>query len=384
MSYRKLISALVFAAFGFWFSGEARAQCDNPDFCFDFGIPSSVDNFTGSNVKCTLLPGGSSNPLNTLDIGTLGQPTAVFTQDGLADCTYFPTGATTGTPLGTCDFRLEMSGVTTSTCNTATNSFTAGAFCQDKTLQVTGHITGCSNAPGIINLGIGGAMATNGSTAKNKNNCENVFPADSTVTGLPAGKVLELTIRTQGSAAGSCTGPYVAISDVKERWCNSGVGSSGNFIDGPVNCVLPTGVKLTSQEANASAVPFDFNVRQTVNTSACSGGGNQDAGKATIDIFGSNTFTVANVDQSSLACGGSLDAADLAPLRNCIPGDLNGDGFPDLSCQVATCPNFGPGLANPNNDFVTAFCTGRLNPVPGGKPGTGTQILGIDDSVKIN
>ena len=70
MSYRKLISAVIIAAFGFYFSGEARAQsCDNPDFCWDFGIPSVVDNITGSSVKCKLEPGGASQPFNTLDIG---------------------------------------------------------------------------------------------------------------------------------------------------------------------------------------------------------------------------------------------------------------------------------------------------------------------------
>jgi hypothetical protein len=390
MCYRKLFSVLVFAAFSLCVTEAARAQgCDNPDFCFDYGIPDpAVDNFTGSNVHCTLLPGGTSDPVNKLAIGTLGQPTATFTQDGLADCKYIPNPPLAQVDLGTCQFHLEMSGVTTSTCNPTTNSFTAGAFCQDKTLQVDGFITGCSNVldpTKALKLGIGGAMATNGSTARNKNNCENVFPADPTVTGLPAGKVLDLTIRTQGSAAGFCTGPFAAISNVEERWCNGGVDpTTGAFTDGSVNCVLPTGFKRTSQEANASAVPIDFNVRQTVNTSPCTGGGNQDAGKATIDIFGSNIFTVANVDQSSLNCGGSLDPLDLAPLKNCTQSDLNGDGFPDLSCQVATCPNFGPGLANPNTNVVTAFCTGQLNPVPGGKPGSGTQILGIDPSVKIN
>jgi hypothetical protein len=389
MIYKKLISVLVFAVFTFYFSGAARAQgCDNPDFCFDFGIPSFVDNFTGSSVRCTLLPGGTDNPINKLDIGTLGEPTAIFKQDGLADCTYIPNPPQSQVDLGTCQFHLEMSGVTTTTCNTATNSFIASALCQDKTLQVTGSITGCSKVSDptkVLNLAIGGAMSTNGSTARNKNNCENVFPADPTVTGLPAGKVLDLTIRTQGSAAGFCTGPFVAISDVKERWCNSGVDSSGNFIDGPVNCVLSTGVILTSQGANASAVPFDFNVRQTVNTSPCSGGGNQDAGKANIDILGGKNFITANIDKNSLFCGGSLDPADLVQLKNCTESNVTDDGFPDLSCQVATCPNFGPGLANPNADFVTAFCTGRLNPAPGSKPGTlGTQILGIDESVRIN
>ena len=257
-SYRNLISAVIIAAFGFCFSGEARAQgCDNPDFCFDFGFPSTIDNFTGSNVQCTLLPGGTSDPINKLDIGTLGQPTAIFTQDGTADCTYTATGSPTPPPtdLGTCQFHLEMRGVTTTTCNTATNSFTASAFCQDNTLQVDGFITGCSNVDpptNTLKLGIGGAMATNGSTARNKNNCENVFPTDLAVTGLPKGKVLDLTIRTGGSAAGACTGPFVAISNVKERWCNGGV-INGAFTGADVNCVLPTGVKLTSNEANAPA-----------------------------------------------------------------------------------------------------------------------------------
>ena len=32
-------------------SGQSSAVTI-PDFCFDFGIPSTVDNNTGSNVKC--------------------------------------------------------------------------------------------------------------------------------------------------------------------------------------------------------------------------------------------------------------------------------------------------------------------------------------------
>jgi hypothetical protein len=376
MFYRKLISVLVFAVFTFYFSGAARAQgCDNPDFCFDFGIPSTIDNFTGSNVTCTLLPGGTSNPINLLDIGTLGKPTAIFTQDGTADCKYIPNPPQSQVDLGTCQFHLEMSGVTTSTCNKAKNSFTAGAFCQDNTLQVTGHIQNCSNNPGqVLNLGIGGTMSTNGSTARNKNNCENVFPqlvdpVTHTVI-LPAGKVLDLTITTQGSPAGFCTGPYVAISNVNERWCNAGVNFSGNLIDfneGPVNCVSSTGLKLTSGEANAGVVPFDFNVRQTVNTSTCKNA--SDHGVATIDIFGRNTFNVANVDLSSLKCEG-------APLTGCTQV-LNVDGFSDLiGCKVDTCPLFGPALADPNATTVTATCTGQLK--------SGTAILGTDDSVKIN
>src|SRR6266540_5583057 len=90
MTYKKLISALVFAAFGFCFTEAARADCDNPDFCFDWGIPSTDTNITGSSVICTLQPGGST-PNNILDIGNgLGTASATFTQTGTGDCTYTP------------------------------------------------------------------------------------------------------------------------------------------------------------------------------------------------------------------------------------------------------------------------------------------------------
>ena len=94
MFYRKLISALVFAAFGFCFSGAAIAQdCNNPDFCFDWGIPVTVDNITGSSVKCDLQPGGVSEPFNTLIIGADSHKTAIFTQYGTAKCKKVPNEA---------------------------------------------------------------------------------------------------------------------------------------------------------------------------------------------------------------------------------------------------------------------------------------------------
>ena len=357
MSYRKLISALVFAAFGFCFSGEARAQgCDNPDFCFDFGdFPSTIDNITGSHVQCDLQSGGSSNPFNTLDIGTgLGTATGTFTQTGTATCTQFPdTGPKKS--LGICAFELTMTGVTTSACNTANNSFNASAFCQDSSLTVTGKITCPPDSANVMNLGIAGIT-------RNRNKCEAVFPNGDS-TGLPAGKVLDLTVTTEGLPL-QCQGPFVAISKVKERWCNS-----GNFLDSAVDCTPPSGVTRRSTENVASAVPFDFDVQQTVNTSPtnCKGGKSIDKGGARVDILGSGTFNVANVNLPLLSCEG-------AQLHDCTPGDLNGDGFSDLACQVATCPTFGPALgALPRNPdgTVTATCTGQLN--------SETVILGIAD-----
>ncbi len=130
MIYRKLISALVFAAFGFCFSGPATAQdfsCDNPDFCFDFGIPSTIDNITGSSVTCELQPGGTGNPFNKLDIGTgFGTSTATFSQTGTAKCTKIP-DVGSPTDLGACTFEATWTGVTTTACTS--NSFTAsGSF----------------------------------------------------------------------------------------------------------------------------------------------------------------------------------------------------------------------------------------------------------------
>ena len=120
-------------------------------------------------------------------------------------------------------------------------------------------------------------------------------------------------------------------------------------------------------------MPFDFNVRQTVNTSLCSGGGSKDKGKANIDIFGSNTFNVNNIAVNTLVCEGQNKVVCGAAT------DLNGDGFLDRACQIPTCPAFGPALGDltPNPDGTVAVtCTGELN--------SGTQILGTDPSVNIN
>ena len=153
--------------------------------------------------------------------------------------------------------------------------------------------------------------------------------------------------------------------------------SSGNFINATAACISSTGVIRKSTQLAVPTVPFDLNVRQTINTSPCTGGGNLDRGKGNIDIFGSNTFNVGNIDQSKqasqkLQCEG-------APLVCGAATDLNGDGFLDLPCQVATCPIFGPALGtlplNPDGT-VAVTCTGQLK--------SGTQILGTDPSVKIN
>jgi len=357
MYYRTLISALVFAAFGFCFSGEARAQgCDNPDFCFDFGIPSVFDNFTGSSVQCEIAPGGASQPFNNLDIGTgLGTATATFTQTGTATCTHLPDKK----DLGACTFELTWEGVTTSKC-TANNSFTAAAFCQDNSLTVNGTIT-CASS-GVMNLGIAGMT-------RNRNQCETVFPLlkQGNTVILPAGKVLDLGITTDGST-GACEGPFVAISNVKERYCNS-----GDFSNGAVDCtpsVGPTRTTTPASTVQTSAVPFDFDVPQTVNVSPtfCKGGKAIDKGQAKINILGSNTFNVNNIDQTPpIQCEG-------APLSCDAPVDLNGDGFLDLPCRVNTCPAFGPNLGQLERNAdrtVTATCTGQLN--------SGTQILGIAD-----
>jgi hypothetical protein len=206
--------------------------------------------------------------------------------------------------------------------------------------------------------------------------CETVFPG---FNGLAEGQLLDLTVKTKGSEAGACTGPYVSISDVKERYCNSGEPSSA---PGDPDCT-PTEV-LTRKTTDAttaltSAASFDFDVRQTVNTK-CQG---NKQGNVNIDILGSATFDVANIDPDSLSCGGLVEAEDLvlAPLFHCMIQDKNHDGFPDLACKADACPNFAPGLVA-SDGIATAVCTGKLNPVQGvqgGKLGTGTGILGISD-----
>jgi hypothetical protein len=359
---RTVISALVFAAFGFCFFGQARAQdCNNPDFCFDWGIPVAVDNFTGSSVECVLDPGGASNPFNTLDIGSgLGGPNGTFHQTGTATCKHKPDNIS----LGACTFELTWTGVSLSSCTD--NTFSATALCKNiigegyspASATVTGTIE-CG--PKTMNLGIAGIANTYAE------NCTTVFPPDA---NLSAGQVLNFTITTEGP---QCTGAFVAISDVKERYCNSGEPSN---YPGAVDCTPGGSTRRTTNPdttALTSVVPFDFDVRQTVNVKPCNG--DNDKGNANIDILGSASFDVASA--TVLACGGSVEPGDLAPLSDCKTQDVNHDGFPDLACKVDTCPVFQEALgALPRNDdgTVTATCTGQLQ--------SGTGILGFAD-VKV-
>ena len=80
--------------------------------------------------------------------------------------------------------------------------------CGDGNLAVTGTIK-CGSK--TMNLGIAGI------TGYGTDTCKNVFPALD--NGLLKGQVLDFTVTTEGT---QCTGPFVAISDVKERYCNSG------------------------------------------------------------------------------------------------------------------------------------------------------------------
>src|SRR5215831_2278919 len=287
MIYRKLISALVFVVFGFCFAEAARAQsCDpnagdfDPTFCdpnnpqcslacWIFGCPNcNMGSTTGSSVDCKLQAGGSN---------VLNRNAATFAEITKADCTHTDS---TGTTLPvTCDFELVMSGVTLSACTPSgsNSSIRATGLCQDNGLTVAGKLT-CpvgspicaGNNPCIMNFGIDGV-------ARNKTQCENVFPADI----LPAGQVLDVTVTREGS---TCDGAFVDISEIRKRWCNS-----GDFANSPVDCTPPSAVTRRSGEVATSAVPFTFDVQQTVNTSPtnCKGGKSIDKGGATVHIFGS-------------------------------------------------------------------------------------------------
>jgi len=361
MCYRKLISAVVFVVFGFCFAEAARAQsCDpnagdfDPFFCDPFD-PScacnswyylcpdcTMNSTTGSSIDCQLQAGGS-NVLNT--------NAATFAETAKAACMYKPN---TGLPtdLGTCDFELVMTGVALTGCTPGTTCHATG-LCTDKNLQVTGTLSNCSLVAGVLNFGIAGMQ-------RNINKCTTVFPNGI----LPANQVLDVSFTT------NTDGSYVHISDTKARWCNSGDLSNSN-----VDCQPPSGVVRKTDEQAPSAVPFAFNVRQTVNTSPkdCKGGTTIDKGSASIDVFGSPTIHVADIDLTSLTCEG-------VPVTCGDPTFLNSDGFPDRACSVPTCPTFGPALGklprNPDGT-VTATCTGALL-LPSGQ-----AILGFDE-VKVS
>ena len=377
MTYRKLISALVFAVFGFCFSGAAIAQdCNNPDFCWDFGIPVTVDNFTGSSVSCVLDPGGAGDPFNQLNIGAgLGTATGTFHQTGTATCKKVPNRGKP-TSLGACTFELTWTGVSLSSCDPKSHSFNASLFCQnigggggpDVTGKITPNVTGqitCPDSKQVIELGIAGI------TGIGRDTCADVFPA---VNGFQKGQVLDFTVITKGPH--QCTGPFVAISNVRERYCN------GGFNSGPVDCTPIEGPEIADEGDDhdvvaalsrpdkrfpdtrttdplttvlPSVVPFDFKCRPN------------DRGNDNIDILGSASFDVADIIVSSLRCEG-------VPLHDCMTKHVNYDRFPDLACKIDTCPTFGPALGqlpkNPDGT-VTAICTGLLK--------SGQAIQGLDE-----
>lgn len=344
MSYRKLISALVFAAFGFYFSEPARAQCDNPDYC-GAGDGGAFDNIIGSSVNCTPIPGGEIK-LSPGD-GTATDP-PTFHQVGQATCRQNPGNIN----LGTCTIDVTMTGVKLSAC--VNNMLTATAFCQDP-VEVLGTLT-C--ASGIMNLGIAGFQ-------RNANKCADVFSFDQNLPNLVAGQILFFTVTTQPDPGGqACTGKSVLMSDVQEKMCNSGPPS---FNNPEPDCLPGGGITRRSTVQLDTAVPFEFDVRQTVNTSPtnCKGGKNIDKGSATLEVSGSHILHVSDIT-TPVTCEGEDLVCDTPP------SDLNGDGFPDLSCKIATCPNFGPNLAklpkNPDGT-VTASCRGQLN--------SGQAILGF-------
>jgi hypothetical protein len=353
MTYRKLISALVFAVFGFCFSGAAIAQdCNNPDFCWDFGIPVTVDNFTGSSVSCVLDPGGADDPLNQLDIGAgLGTATGTFRQTGTATCKRVPDRGKP-TSLGACTFELTWTGVSLSSCDPKSHSFNASLFCQNigggggptVTGKITPNVTGQITCPGskqVIELGIAGI------TGIGRDTCTDVFPA---VNGFQKGQVLDFTVITKGpppddihhgEIRNQCTGAFVAISNVRERYCNGGFGG------GPVDCTPIEGPEIAGDGDDhdvvaalsrpdkrpatrttnplttvlPSVVPFDFKCRPN------------HRGNDNIDILGSASFDVADIIVSSLRCEG-------VPLHDCMTKDVNYDRFPDLACKIDTCPGF--------------------------------------------
>jgi hypothetical protein len=361
MYFRKLISALVFVVFGFCFSDAARAQSCNifapdfdPFFCDPFD-PScacnswyyfcpncTMDSTTGSTLQCAILSGGSN---------VVNKDAKTFAQIAEAACTH--TDSTGPHNLGICDFKLLMTGVTLSSGCGIGDCHIEG-FCTNSNLDVTGSISNCSLSPSsVMNLGIAGIQ-------RNKNKCELAFPDGI----LPKNKILDVTFRTNPD------GSYFQIGETKTRSCNS-----PNLNNSAVQCIAAnTGVVHRTNEAADSAVPFEFNVRQTINTTTCKTG-DTDKGNANIDIFGSNTIHVVDIDVSSLRCGGA-DPLKREDLQCDPPKDLNRDGFPDLTCKVDTCPNFGPelGKLTPNPDgTVTATCTGSL------KPPSNQAILGFDE-----
>src|SRR4030095_6899213 len=267
-------TALVVAVFGFYFFSEADAQCDPDDaLCVSwfFDCPNcNMGSTTGSTVDCTFVSGGAINTVKKDP--PPATTTGTFEQTGTAQCVHHPDKGPAQN-LGACDFEFSMSGGTVNGCAATDDTCDVKASCVGTDPTVGGKLTCASRVLFFV-------LSKNLSD----NQCTNLFPLEPVTLGLAAGQLLHASYIKNA-------GLFVTIGQTRVRGCNA---DDPNGDCGPGN-------KGASGGSSEGGVPFEFAFRQTVNTSPgfCRKG-DVDRGNINMDVFGSSTFSVANVDVGSL------------------------------------------------------------------------------------
>jgi hypothetical protein len=204
-------------------------------------------------------------------------------------------------------------------------------------------------------------MNLDGITSLPNGKCGDVFPA---TTQLAEGQVLNVTAIVEGL---SCNGQLVEHGPIVIRYCNSGkfdptIASKCIFpgkqvakITGTTSVFIPVAVEVSPETVNVKCSP------------------NKDQGDVRFTIFGGELLDVTRINQSSL----QIEGVPLPPSSCDSPTFVNSDTFPDLTCQIPSCPDLGPALAGHKNADGTVDITimGSLM--------SGTAILG-EDRVKTS
>jgi hypothetical protein len=321
-----------------------------------------------STINCTVT--GPST--NVIDLNSL-------TQSAVVSCFVTPNGGPPG-PAGVCQLNisytrpagLTATGVTQCQQNptAGTSTLTDVAFCGSNGLVVSGTLNcnpqNLSSPPAICTNNNPCIANLDGISAVPNGQCGTVFPA---TPDLAAGQVLQASVI--GAASPTCNGKVVSLGNILTRFCDSG---SFNLAD-PSRCVFGTGSSKQTAAITGTTVSFlPVNIAvspSTVNTS-CSP--NKDQGAVTFTIFGSTQVDVTLINQSNL----QLEGVQVPPGGCSSPADVNGDGFPDLTCKVPSCPTLGQNLANAELPNKTADIT-----VTGALLNSGTAIAG-DTIVKLS
>ncbi len=331
--------------------------------CWNTSVIGDISTIS-SELKCDSVSEETFNDLTVLE------------RTGLRSCRVKEDGETDFGPAALCHldlaFRrnpdLEVPGPL-ATCSGSTLNYAVS--CEDVSVcdPEEDPEPGCNAIPLVV---LTGADPENPATLKCDG--ENGGPNGTLVLGFP----LDLTLAvcnaaTEDGVVLSFQQTYATGSACDAETADSSVTGFSTLItkyfnNGTFDDETPPGQAFVNAGTPAQmSIPIEFNFHSDINVKPCDGP--KDMGKLTFTILGGQNLAVTQIDQGSLRFG---TPPGLAPksLKCNKPADQDGDGRPDLTCHVNSCPGVAQALGN------DPTITGSLK-----APNGTTKISGTDTEV---